>query len=61
MSINCASAGMEQWFMCDKWFALDEGEGLVERTLYENKKMRVTRKKRELKFMITFNVKWIGG
>ena len=47
ISVNCPSAGVEQWFMCDKWFALDEGDCLIERVLYENKRMRISRKKRK--------------
>ncbi|KAK2194040.1 hypothetical protein NP493_3g07026 [Ridgeia piscesae] len=43
--VNCPSAGLEQLFPCDKWFATDEDEGLIERTLYEAKGMRKHRKK----------------
>jgi len=45
--VNCPSAGLEQLFPCDKWFATDEDEGLIERTLYEAKGMRKHRKKRK--------------
>ena len=39
--VNCPSAGCEQKFRCGKWLALDEGDGLIERTLYEtSRKMR---------------------
>ena len=43
--VNCPSAGIEQWFMCQKWFATDEGDGLIQRTLHENMGMRKKRKK----------------
>lgn len=44
--VNCPSAGFEQWFLCDKWFAVDEGDGLIERTLMETMSMRKKRSKR---------------
>lgn len=31
---------MEQVFPCDKWLAVDEGEGQIEYTLYEQLSMR---------------------
>ena len=43
--MKCPSAGVEQWFLCDKWLATDEGDGVIERTLYEAKDMRRDRKK----------------
>ena len=43
--VNCPSAGIEQWFICDKWLAVDEGDGLIERTLYESVGMRKKRQK----------------
>ena len=43
--VNCPSAGLEQWFICDKWLATDEGDGLIERTLYESVGMRKKREK----------------
>ena len=43
--MNCPSAGVEQWFVCDKWLATDEGDGRIERTLYEAHGMRKERKK----------------
>ena len=45
--VNCPSRGIEQWFLCDKWLARSEGDGLTERTLYESKGMRKERKGRE--------------
>lgn len=38
--MKCPSAGIEQVFPCDKWLALDEGEGLIEYTLFELQSMR---------------------
>ncbi|CAH1787210.1 unnamed protein product [Owenia fusiformis] len=46
VSINCQSAGFEQHFLCDKWLAVDEGEGLIERTLKETLSLRKKRKKK---------------
>lgn len=43
--VKCASAGVEQWFPCDKWLATDEGDGVIERTLYEDKDRRKDSKK----------------
>ena len=51
--INCPSAGMEQWFLCNKWLATGEGDGLIERELYEAVSMRKIRKKREYLNCIT--------
>ena len=34
--VDCPSAGIEQVFCCDKWLALDEDDGAIERTLYEH-------------------------
>ena len=51
--INCPSAGMEQWFLCNKWLATGEGDGLIERDLYEAVSMRKIRKKREYLNCIT--------
>ena len=39
--VNCPSAGCEQKFRCGQWLARNEGDGLIERTLYEtSRKMR---------------------
>ena len=40
--MRCKSAGIEQTFKCGKWLALDEGDRIIERTLYES-----SRKKKE--------------
>ena len=36
VKIFCPSSGIEQVFRCDKWLALDEDDGAIERTLYEH-------------------------
>ena len=35
VTVKCPSAGIEQMFRCDRWLALDEDDGAIERTLYE--------------------------
>lgn len=46
--VNCPSAGLEQTFPCSKWLALDEGDGVIQRTLYEQKAHRKKREKCEI-------------
>ncbi|PIK54821.1 putative lipoxygenase-likey domain-containing protein 1-like [Apostichopus japonicus] len=46
--IECPAAGVEQTFVCDQWLADDEGDGCIERTLYETKNMRKTRKQKQV-------------
>ena len=46
--VKCASAGMEQTFLCNKWLALSEADGIIERTLYETKSLRKEGKKSKL-------------
>ena len=43
--VKCPSAGVEQTFLCDKWLALDEGEGLLEYTLFEQMSLRKQQEK----------------
>ena len=39
--VNCPTSGCEQKFRCGKWLALDEGDRVIERTLYEtSRRMR---------------------
>ncbi|XP_077976546.1 lipoxygenase homology domain-containing protein 1-like isoform X1 [Styela clava] len=38
--VICNSTGCEQVFPCSKWFATDEGDGLISRELYESKSLR---------------------
>nr|CAB3263471.1 lipoxygenase homology domain-containing protein 1-like [Phallusia mammillata] len=38
--VTCNSTGCEQVFSCRKWFASDEGDGLITRELYESKSLR---------------------
>merc|ERR1712154_3836 len=40
LSVYCPASGLEQFFPCNKWLATDEGDGLIQRTLYEMKGMR---------------------
>ncbi|XP_071954737.1 lipoxygenase homology domain-containing protein 1-like [Antedon mediterranea] len=44
--VSCPSSAIEQTFICDKWLADDEDDNVIERTLYENKSMRKTKKKK---------------
>lgn len=57
--INCPSAGMQQLFPCDKWLALDEGEGTIQRTLYEKKDKRVVREKSKTCFVVDSINSWV--
>ncbi|CAD5121003.1 DgyrCDS9547 [Dimorphilus gyrociliatus] len=45
--IFCPATGIEQFFLCDKWLATDEGDGLIERTLFENTSMRKIKDKQK--------------
>jgi hypothetical protein len=38
--VYCPNTGIEQYFSCNKWFSTSEGDGLIQRTLYENTGMR---------------------
>ncbi|KAL4225451.1 Lipoxygenase y domain-containing protein 1 [Mactra antiquata] len=38
--VFCPNTGIEQLFPCKKWFSTSEGDGLIQRTLYENTGMR---------------------
>ncbi|CAK8676643.1 unnamed protein product [Clavelina lepadiformis] len=38
--VTCNSTACQQVFNCRKWFATDEGDGLLHRELYENKSLR---------------------
>ena len=53
--MDCPSAGIEQWFVCDKWLATDEGDGLIQRTLKEDRARRKTRKKCMLYYHLLFS------
>ncbi|XP_077979346.1 lipoxygenase homology domain-containing protein 1-like [Glandiceps talaboti] len=44
VEVYCASTGITQVFMCNKWFADDEGDGCIERTLKENESFRTVKK-----------------
>ncbi|XP_048241483.1 lipoxygenase homology domain-containing protein 1-like isoform X2 [Haliotis rufescens] len=50
VSVYCASAGIEQFFLCGKWLASDEHEEVIQRTLYE----QVSRRKKREKKMTWF-------
>lgn len=43
MVVDCPSTGIIQTFPCQQWLAKDEGDGLVERRLEEDRSLRVTR------------------
>ena len=38
--VYCPNTGIEQVFPCKKWLSRDEGDGLIQRTLYENTSLR---------------------
>lgn len=40
--VDCPSTGIKQMFVCNRWLALDEDDGLIQRTLYEQKSLRET-------------------
>lgn len=46
--IYCPFTGIEQTFPCSKWLDEREGDGLVERELYEMVSLRQKRQKSEL-------------
>ena len=37
LSVLCVESGLEQSFPCGQWLALDEADGLIERTLMPDK------------------------
>lgn len=45
--VYCPFTGLEQFFPCRQWFATDEGDGLIQRTLYEQKDLRKQKEKSE--------------
>ncbi|WAR01120.1 LOXH1-like protein, partial [Mya arenaria] len=51
--VYCPNTGIEQFFPCRKWLSTSEGDGLIQRTLYEDTGRR---KKKDKK--ITWNV-WV--
>lgn len=50
--VYCPNTGIEQLFPCNKWFSTSEGDGAIQRILYENTGMR--KKKGKSKYL--FNV-----
>ncbi|XP_039606557.1 lipoxygenase homology domain-containing protein 1-like [Polypterus senegalus] len=44
--VYCPFTGIEQTFPCDKWLDEDEGDGLIERELYEMVSLRQKRQKK---------------
>lgn len=46
--VYCPFTGIEQTFPCDKWLDEDEGDGLIERELYEMVSLRQRRLKNHL-------------
>ncbi|GFN87702.1 hypothetical protein PoB_001420800 [Plakobranchus ocellatus] len=45
VTVFSPASGIEQYFPCNKWLATDEGDGLICRTLYEQKGMRKKKEK----------------
>lgn len=45
--IYCPFTGIEQTFPCSKWLDENEGDGLIERELYEMVSLRQKRQKSE--------------
>ena len=46
--VLCYATGIEQVFQCGKWLATDQEDGLIQRTLYEQKAVRKQREKSKL-------------
>ena len=42
--VDCPSSGCQQVFLCQQWIADDEGDGRLERDLYESEDMRQKRR-----------------
>ena len=56
--VYCPNTGFEQYFSCNKWFSTSEGDGLIQRTLYENTGMR---KKKDKSKSYTLNISSYHG
>lgn len=48
MVVYCPFTGIEQTFPCSKWLDEKEGDGLIERELYEMVSLRQKRQKSKL-------------
>ncbi|KAL8614278.1 hypothetical protein ACOMHN_007616 [Nucella lapillus] len=46
VTVYCPMAGVEQTFLCNKWLATSEGDGLIQRTLYEQTGLRKKKEKK---------------
>ncbi|KAK7479806.1 hypothetical protein BaRGS_00028986, partial [Batillaria attramentaria] len=46
VTVFCSMSGIEQVFPCKKWLATDEGDGLIQRTLFEQTGLRKKKEKR---------------
>ncbi|ESO97796.1 hypothetical protein LOTGIDRAFT_208950 [Lottia gigantea] len=46
VTIYCPMSGIEQFFPCGKWLAIDEGERVISRTLYEQEARRKKKQKK---------------
>ncbi|XP_063398724.1 lipoxygenase homology domain-containing protein 1-like isoform X1 [Mytilus trossulus] len=44
--VLCYATGLEQVFLCNKWLATDQEDGLIQRTLFEQKAVRKQREKK---------------
>lgn len=43
--VLCYATGIEQVFLCNKWLATDQEDGLIQRTLFEQRAIRKQREK----------------
>ncbi|XP_050409617.1 lipoxygenase homology domain-containing protein 1 [Patella vulgata] len=46
VTVYCPTAGIEQFFPCGKWLAMDEGDRVISRTLTEQKSKRIKKTKK---------------
>lgn len=54
--VFCPNTGIEQNFPCHKWLSTSDGDGLIQRTLYENTGLRKKKDKSKLNCSVKFNV-----
>lgn len=53
--VDCPSTGCQQVFLCQRWIADDEGDGRLERDLYESEDMRRKRRPSTLMFSVSYD------
>ena len=46
VSVLCVESGLEQTFPCGQWLALDEADGLIERTLIPDAKKQEQKRRK---------------